>query len=404
MNVFFFTNEYPPNIYGGAGVHVDYLSQELKKYTQLFVRCFGEQAYEEANLHIRGSRAGFAAAADIPKELQSVFSMFTRSLQFFEAPFAPDLVHCHTWYSHFAGILAKLAYGTPLVLTTHSLEPLRPWKKEQMGKGYQVSSWVEREALRLSDAIIAVSEGTKADILAHFSVDPQKIHVIPNGIKLSEYRKVSGDTVLKRLNIDPAKPYLLYVGRITRQKGIVHLVKALSDLDPDIPVVLCAGAPDTPEIGAEMKLLVEEAKSKRPNIIWVQEMLSRSDLVEIYSHAGVFCCPSIYEPFGIINLEAMACSVPVVASRTGGIPEIVVPGETGTLVDVPPEAVASELLPHEGFAKSLAAAVNALFRDPALRQRMGIKGRQRVEALFSWESVGKKTFALYESLIAPTSF
>jgi len=312
-----------------------------------------------------------------------------------------DLVHCHTWYSMLGGILAKLNYGIPLVVTTHSLEPLRPWKREQLAGGYDFSLWVEKTALEMADAIIAVSEGTKADILKLFAVREERVHVIHNGIDLQEFKKVDSHAVLTRYGIPTGKPYVLFVGRITRQKGIMYLLKALSHLDSDFPVVLCASSPDTPAIAAEMKEALAAASAHRDHIYWIQDVLDKPSLIELYSNAAMFCCPSIYEPFGLINLEAMACEKPVVASAVGGIPEVVVEDETGFLVpmDQQEEAPFSPKDP-EKFALDLAERINHLMRDPALRQPMGEAGRRRAEELFSWTVIAKRTQALYEQVIA----
>jgi glycogen synthase len=314
-------------------------------------------------------------------------------------PIDAQVVHCHTWYVHLAGILAKLAHGIPLVVTVHSLEPLRPWKREQLGGGYDVSSWVERTALEMADAVIAVSEGTRADVLSHFAVAPERVHVIGNGIDTEEYRPVATTAALERYGVDRSRPYLLFVGRITRQKGIVHLVRALRYLDPEIGVVLCAGAPDTPEIAGEMEAGVAEAKRSRDGVVWIPEMLDKPSVIELYSHATVFCCPSVYEPFGIINLEAMACETAVVASAVGGIPEVVVDGETGVLV--PLQLAAHDPMSPadpDRFARDLAAAINGLVADASRASAMGRAGRLRAEASFSWRAIAERTVELYRSL------
>ena len=316
MKALFLTNEYPPYVYGGAGVHVDYLSRELAKTMPVEVRCFGDQKLAKGNLSVTGFELD-ASGFSCPKALQSVLGAVRRCTDFNTTNIDADIVHCHTWYSHFGGILAKLNYGLPLVITVHSLEPLRPWKREQLGGGYDFTVWLERTALEMADAVIAVSSETKADIERLFHVDPSRLHVIYNGIDPAEYRKIESTTELRRLGIDPAKPYLLFVGRITRQKGIIHLVRAIEYMDPGFQIVLCAGAPDTPQIAEEMKAAFERAKAKRADVIWVEEMVDKKTVYELYSHAAVFCCPSIYEPFGIINLEAMACETPVVASAVG---------------------------------------------------------------------------------------
>src|SRR5215813_6620434 len=298
----FLTNEYPPHIYGGAGVHVGFLSRGLAKMMLVEVRCFGDQRLDEGKLKVTGYEVD-TSNFTCPKPLRSVFGAVRRCTDFNTTNIDAHLVHCHTWYSHFGGILAKKNYGIPLVITVHSLEPLRPWKREQLAGGYDFSLWVEKTALEMADAIIAVSRETKADIERLFEVDPGHVHVIHNGIDLAEYRPVDATGALIRDGIDPKTPYLLFVGRITRQKGIIHLVHAIQFMDDDFPIVLCAGAPDTPEIGEEMKDAVAAAQKKRKKIYWIEEMLDRKAVVELYSHAAVFCCPSIYEPFGIINLE-----------------------------------------------------------------------------------------------------
>src|SRR6266850_2003342 len=327
MKALFLTNEYPPNVYGGAGVHVDYLSRELAKSMPIEVRCFGNQNLKEGNLSVRGFEFN-PSEFDCPKPLRSVFGAIRRCTDFNGANIDADLVHCHTWYSHFGGILAKINYGTPLVITVHSLEPLRPWKREQLGGGYDFSLWIEKTALEMADAIIAVSGETKRDIERLFDVDPAHVHVIHNGIDPEEYRKVSSTEALRRHGIDPNTPYLLFVGRITRQKGFRHLLRAIQFMNRGFQIVLCAAAPDTPEMAEEMKTAVEAAKAQRPGVIWINEMVDQTATRELYSHAAVFVCPSIYEPFGIINLEAMACETAVVASAVGGIKEVVVDGET----------------------------------------------------------------------------
>lgn len=392
------TNEYPPHVYGGAGVHVDYLVRELTRMMDVEVRCFGEQFQQEGNLTVRGfgfDGSGFGC----PKALQPVFATIQRDAAFAAAGTDADLVHVHTWYTHLGGILMKLNYSLPLVLTVHSLEPLRPWKREQLGGGYDFSVWVERTAIEMADAIIAVSESTREDVLELFDVDPARVHVIYSGIDLDEYRERKNETVLRRHGIDPAQPYILFVGRVTRQKGIIHLVNALRHLDPGFQVVLCAGAPDTPEIAAEMNEAITAAQARRPGVIWVEEMVPKDEIIPLYSQAELFVCPSIYEPFGIINLEAMACGTPVVASRVGGIPESVVHGDTGLLVSVEQMGVAPfEPVDRDKFARDLAAAINGLMRDPARRAAMSVAARRRVEHVFSWEAVAQRTAGLYREV------
>jgi starch synthase len=398
MKALFLTNEYPPHIYGGAGVHVEYLSRELAKLMPVDVRCFGDQNTSSGQLSAQGFGLD-AAGWTSPKQLQSVFGALQRCLDFNTTNIDAGVVHCHTWYAHFGGILAKLNYGIPLVITVHSLEPLRPWKREQLGGGYDFTCWLERTALEMADAVIAVSEGTRRDVEKLFQIDPARLHIIYNGIDPAEYQAVTTRSVLDRFGIDPAKPYALFLGRITRQKGIIHLVNAIKHLDPGFQIVLCAGAPDTPEIAAEMKAAVAQAQSQRDGIIWIDQMLDNKSKIELYSHAGVFVCPSIYEPFGIINLEAMACGRAVVASAVGGIPEVVVHGETGYLVPVEQMTESPfEPVNPEKFSRDLATRINEIMANPAKQKAFGNAGRQRAIDTFSWASIAKQTKALYETL------
>ena len=396
MKALFLTNEYPPNVYGGAGVHVDYLSRELAKSMPIEVRCFGDQNWEKGNLSVRGFELD-AAGFTCPKPLRSVFGAVRRCTDFNTTNIDADLVHCHTWYSHFGGILAKMNYGLPLVITTHSLEPLRPWKREQLGGGYDFSVWVEKTALEMADAVIAVSGQTKADIERLFDVKRERLHVIHNGIDLEEYRKTDSTKVLDKYGIK--KPFVLFVGRITRQKGIVHLVRAIRYMDEGFQIVLCAGAPDTPEIGQEMKEAVAKVQTEHGGVISVEEMVDKETVRELYSNASVFCCPSIYEPFGIINLEAMACETAVVATAVGGIKEVVVDGETGFLVPID-QMTESPFEPNnpDKFSRDLAARVNQLMADPALCEKFGRAGRKRAEEKFGWPAIAQQTKALYERL------
>jgi alpha-maltose-1-phosphate synthase len=398
MKVLFLTNEYPPNIYGGAGVHVGYLSKELAKTMPVEVRCFGNQRFDEGNLRVTGFELD-TSDFTCPKPLRSAFGAVRRCTDFNTTNVDSDLVHCHTWYSHFGGILAKKNYGLPLVITVHSLEPLRPWKREQLAGGYDFSLWVEKTALEMADAIIAVSGATKHDIERLFNVEPERVHVIHNGIDLNQYRKVDSTAALNRYGIDPAKPYLLFVGRITRQKGFQHLVRAIEFIGRDFQIVLCAAAPDTPELAEEVRIAIERAQAQRPGIIWIKEMVDQQSASELYSHAAVFVCPSIYEPFGIINLEAMACETAVVASAVGGINEVVVDGETGFLVPLEQMKESPfEAVKPEKFSRDLAERINALMRNQQLRERFGKAGRKRVEEHFSWSAIAAKTKELYETL------
>ncbi|HRJ71204.1 MAG TPA: glycogen synthase [Terrimicrobiaceae bacterium] len=398
MKALLLTNEFPPHIYGGAGVHVEYLSRELAKILPVEVRCFGDQDTVAGNLAARGFLLD-AGDYTCPKPLQSVFGALQRCQDFNTMNITADVVHCHTWYAHWGGILAKLNYGIPLVITVHSLEPLRPWKREQLGGGYDFTCWLERTAIEMADAVIAVSAETKRDVERLFSVRPDRLHVIYNGIDLEEYHPVTTSAALDRFGIDPQVPYALFVGRITRQKGIIHLVNAIRHLDPGFQVVLCAGAPDTPEIAAEMRAAVEAAQAARPGVVWVDQMVDTATKIELYSNAAVFVCPSIYEPFGIINLEAMACGVPVVASSVGGIKEVVVSGETGFLVPLE-QSSESPFDPVDPgkFSRDLAARINELIADPEKCRRFGEAGRRRAEQCFGWPAIARQTAELYESL------
>jgi starch synthase len=396
------TNEYPPNIYGGAGIHVQYLARELAKLCEVEVRCFGEQWDDggPGRPRVRGAgwdRSGYTA----PAALHSIFGALQRCLEFNTKAVEADIVHLHTWYSHFGGILTKLNYGVPMVLTVHSLEPLRPWKREQLGGGYDFTVWLEKTAIEMADAVVAVSAETKADILRLFEVPEERVHIIHNGIDLDEYRPQFNPGRIASYGVDPEQPYVLFVGRITRQKGIVHLVNAIEHLAPGTQVVLCAGAPDTPEIAAEMKRAVEHARSAHSGpVVWIEQMVDTETKVNLYSGAAVFCCPSIYEPFGIINLEAMACEVPVVASAVGGMKEVIVHEETGLLVPLEQQQESPfEPVDPAKFARDLAAGINRLMADADLRRRMGLAGRQRVERQFSWTSIAEKTMGLYERVL-----
>jgi len=400
MKALFYTREFPPYVYGGAGVHVEYLAAELAKLIEIEVRCFGDQDDQSNNLTVKGFPFENPVFDDADDKLKSVFKTLSTCLQMNADAIDADVVHCHTWYAHFAGIVAKLCYGTPLIITTHSLEPLRPWKREQLGRGYDASSWIEKTAIEMADALIAVSEETKEDVLKHFDVDESKVHVIYNGINLQQYITTSKTSTLDEYGVDKTKPYVLFVGRITRQKGIIHLVNAIKYIDPDTQIVLCAGAPDTPEIGKEMEDAVNEVKKTRDNVIWIDKMVTKEEIIQLYSHADVFCCPSIYEPFGIINIEAMACDTAVVASAVGGIKEVVVHGETGLLIPLEQQKEAPfEPIDPDKFSRDLANGVNQVIRDKALREIMAKNGRQRVEDYFDWIAIAKQVEELYKSLI-----
>lgn len=452
MRVGLMTREYPPYVYGGAGVHVEYLSRELARTIEVEVHAWGEppepgkqpetpplpepigknlEVYFEQPWEAisNGTKAKFKGALEA-LSLNLLEQLHLEKL---------DVVHTHTWYVSMAGFLAKKLYGIPFVLTTHSLEPLRAWKAEQLGSGYALSSWMERTAILDADAIVAVSHGTKADILrAYPEVDAGKIHVIYNGIDLDQYQYTPHTDALLKYGVDPMKPYVLFVGRITRQKGVTHLVDAIRYLPPGTQVVLCAGAPDTPEIAAEMRDKVQaltkvdvtdvhgENPETRPplvavesdgvhnppghavatgdytgkghNVVWIEQMVSKQEAIQLYSHCAVFCCPSVYEPFGIINLEAMACRAPVVASATGGILEVVVDGETGYLVPFAADEQTGFPTDGDRFAQDLAGPITELLRDPEKARQMGEAGRQRVEAQFSWKAIAAQTIEMYQEL------
>ncbi|MEI6777035.1 MAG: glycogen synthase [Chloroflexales bacterium] len=394
-----FTNEYPPNVYGGAGVHVEYLSKALAKLMDVEVRCFGAQHSEDNHITVRGYPLWDEVRRNTDPRFGGALDAFTRSLLMSKDALDAQIVHCHTWYTDMGGLLAGKLWGVPYILTIHSLEPLRPWKVEQLGNGYHLSSWMERTAIEQADAIIAVSKETREDVLRLFNIAPEKVHVIYNGIDLAEYRQSDSTEALTRYGVDPNQPYVLFVGRITRQKGIIHLVNAIPQIDPSLQVVLCAGAPDTPEIAREMQEGVDAVSANRTGVIWIREMLARPDVIQLYSHAAVFCCPSVYEPFGIINLEAMACETAVVASAVGGIKEVVVPEETGVLVNLQLKEGGFDLADPVAFEADLAAAINRVALDPELRARFGAAGRRRVEDHFSWDAIAQRTAELYRSLI-----
>lgn len=413
MRIAILTNEYPPNVYGGAGVHVEYLTRELAKLDggahQVDVLCFGEQDATlgpEGNLRVRGVQPIGTVPVQDERHAKFLDTMQRDLVMAGAVTPDTDIVHGHTWYSHLAGCLAKQLAGAKLVLSTHSLEPHRPWKVEQLGTAYHGSSWVERTAYENADGVVAVSNAMRRDVQALYAVPPERVRTIYNGIDPAQYRPRPNPEVLRAHGIDPERPVVLFVGRITRQKGILHLVSALEHLTAEteagtVQVALLAGAPDTPAIEQEMADLVEAARSAAGvEITWVPEMLSKDDVIAFYTHATVFVCPSVYEPFGIINLEAMACETPVVASAVGGIPEIVVPGETGLLVPLAPVGPETpDPADPDAFARALAENVNALLADPDRRAQMAAAARKRVEDVFSWTSIAQQTLAFYASLL-----
>jgi starch synthase len=385
LRVAMLTREYPPEVYGGAGVHVEYLARAVGRLVSVTVHCQG------------ADREGAVAHRPWPllAPANSALQVISADLAMTAGAAGADLVHSHTWYANLAGHLAGLLYGIPHVVTAHSLEPLRPWKAEQLGGGYALSSFCERTAFAGAAAVIAVSDGMRGDILAAYpEVSPERVHVIRNGIDTEQYVPAwsaggAGTGALGRLGIDPALPSVVFVGRVTRQKGLPVLLRAARHLDPAAQLVVCAGQADTPELAAEVAELAAVLRATRPGVIWVEGMLPRADVVQVLSHATVFACPSLYEPLGIVNLEAMACGTAVVASRVGGIPEVVADGETGLLV--PP-----------GDPEALGLALNALAGDPALAAEMGRRGRERAVAEFSWARIAAQTAALYEELAAPS--
>ncbi len=385
MRAAILTREYPPDVYGGAGVHVDFLVRELRALLDVDVHCMGEPrdgatAHSEHDPRLAGANPAL--------------SILSADLSITAAVAEADLGPSHTWYADCAGHLSKLLHGVPHVVTAHSLEPQRPWKAEQLGGGYRVSSWVEQTAYENADAVVAVSRGMAADVLAAYpAVDPARVHVIHNGIDAEFYRPDEGTDVLERIGVDLSRPYVTFVGRITRQKGVPHLLRAGLLIDPSIQLVLLAGAADTPELKAETDQAVAELEARRDGVFVVSEMLPREEVRQVLTHAALFCCPSVYEPLGIVNLEAMACETAVVASRVGGIPEVVVDGETGVLVDLDPAEPAD-------FERRLAAAIDAVAGDPARAAAMGRAGRARAVEHFEWAAVAARTAELYRSLVS----
>jgi len=384
MRLAILTREYPPDVYGGAGVHVDFLVRELRGLIDVDVHCMGAPregatAHSEDDPRLAGANAALR--------------VMSTDLEMTAGVAAADLVHSHTWYANMAGHWSKLLYDVPHVVTAHSLEPQRPWKAEQLGGGYRLSSWAERTAYEAADAVIAVSRGMRDDVLASYpALDTARVHVIHNGIDTDFYRPDPGTDVLERLGVDLERPYVAFVGRITRQKGVPHLLRAGLLMDPAVQLVLLAGAADTPDLKAETDRLVDDLRTARDGVFVVSEMLPRADVRQVLTHALAFCCPSVYEPLGIVNLEAMACETAVVASRVGGIPEVVDDGRTGVLVDLTPDD-------PRGFEQRFAAAVDALAADPERTRAMGLAGRARAVEEFGWDTVAAQTVELYRSLL-----
>jgi starch synthase len=378
LKVALLTREYPPEVYGGAGVHVEYLARELAPFVDLTVHCQGTPR----------STAVAHSPWSLLSESNSALQTLSTDLSMAAALDGCQLAHSHTWYANLAGHVGGMLHGIPHVVTTHSLEPQRPWKAEQLGGGYALSSWAEKVSIEGAAAVIAVSEGMRADVLSVYpAVDPAKVHVVYNGIDAEQYSPDPATDVLERYGVDPKKPSVVFVGRITRQKGVPVLLRAAAHLDPDVQLVLCAGAPDTPELGAEVAGLVEELRKTRAGVIWLSGMLSKREVIQLLSHSTLFACPSVYEPLGIVNLEAMACGTAVVASKVGGIPEVVADGETGLLV--PPDE-----------PEALAESITALTRDRDRAKAMGAAGRQRAQSQFDWGKIAEQTAELYRSVVA----
>ncbi|MFD5741625.1 glycogen synthase [Streptomyces massasporeus] len=380
MRVGLLTREYPPDVYGGAGVHVEFLARELRPLVDLDVHCWGEGRADGVQRHRPWS------ALDGANDALRTFSV---DLAMAAALEGRELVHSHTWYANLGGHLAKMLYGIPHVMTAHSLEPLRPWKAEQLGGGYELSSWAERTAIEGADAVVAVSAAMREDILGCYpALDPERVHVVHNGIDTTLYRPDHGTDALERIGLDRSRPYVLFVGRISRQKGVPHLLRAVRDIDPAAQVVLCAGAPDTPEIDQEFRELFGELSGVRDGVFWIPKMLPRPEVIQLLTHAALFVCPSVYEPLGIVNLEAMACGTPVVASAVGGIPEVVDDGTTGLLVQ-----------PGDAFEAGLARAMDTVLGDQDAARRMGEAGRERAVGEFGWDAVARRTVRLYEEIV-----
>jgi starch synthase len=393
LRVDLLTREYPPEVYGGGGVHVEYLARDLRRLADVRVHCFGAPR-DEPGVTAYGDPPGLAGA-------NAALRTMGIDLEMAAGTAGADVVHSHTWYANLAGHVGSLLHGVPHVVTTHSLEPLRPWKAEQLGGGYALSSYCERTAIEGAAAVVAVSAGMRRDVLAAYpSVDPDRVSVVHNGIDAEQYAPDRGTGVLERIGMDPSRPSVVFVGRITRQKGLPYLLRAARSLPEEAQLVLLAGAPDTPEIAAEVEELVDALRATRRGVLWVAEMLPKHEVVQVLTHATVFVCPSVYEPMGIVNLEAMACETAVVASATGGIPEVVADGETGVLVPLEQadDGTGTPLDP-DGFVADLAAALTSLLEDPQRAQRLGRAGRVRAVERFSWASIAERTMEVYRSVL-----
>jgi starch synthase len=382
------TREYPPDVYGGAGIHVEYLARELRHLADVSVQCWGSPRDDPGVT----AHQPWTALSE-PKPESTVLQAMSINLAMAAAVKGVELVHSHTWYANFGGHLSKLAWSIPHVVTTHSLEPLRPWKAEQLGGGYSISRYCEQAGIEGADAVIAVSKGMREDVLTSYpKVNPDKVHVIHSGIDADVYSPRPSEEALNRLGVDPNVPFALFAGRLTRQKGLHLLLAAAHRINPRYQLVIVASSPDTPEIAAEVGDLAERVRSQRGNLVWLGRFIPLEDLIHLYSSASVFVCPSVYEPFGLVNLEAMACETAVVGSNVGGIPEIVVDGETGYLIDFDPEHV-------ESFTTALATRIDELLSDPTLATKMGKAGRQRVLRQFGWPAIAARTVELYDSLL-----